>query len=159
MKKREPRVLTSIPARMRLEDQWLDVKIMNLSLHGMMLRMARAPSRGSYIEVRRASSVIVGRVVWSKDGQCGVRAQDEIDMATLANAPVQVAAPVWKAGDADRRADRRRYVDQSEERSRLVARRLQFAALTLFVLLASAAILKIISDSFVQAIARVADAL
>jgi hypothetical protein len=159
MKKREPRVQTSIPARMRLEDQWLDVKIMNLSLHGMMLRMARAPRRGSYIEVRRASSVIVGRVVWSRDGQCGVRAQDEIDMAAVANAPAKAAAPAWKAGDADRRSDQRRHVEQSEERSRLIARRLQFASLTLFVLLASAAVLKVISDSFVEAVGRVTAAL
>ena len=158
MKKREPRTNTSIPARMRLDDQWTDVRIMNLSLHGMMLRIANPPSRGSYIEVRKSSAVIVGRVVWAKDGRCGVRAQDVIDMSALTNAAA-AAPPAWKAGDPDRRVQQRRSMEESEARSRLTGRRLQFAAMIAAVLLGTFAIFTLISETFTSVMARVSTAL
>ncbi|WP_066697147.1 PilZ domain-containing protein [Sphingobium amiense] len=157
MKEREPRVATAIPARIRLGDQWLDATIMNVSLHGMMLRMARPPGRGSYIEIRRASTIVVGRVIWAKDGKCGIRAQDRIDISALTgDAP---AAPAWKAGDADRRAVQRRSIEESAAASQVWARRFQFAALIVAIVGGGFLILHSLTETFAAAMARVADAL
>ena len=157
MQEREPRVATAIPARIRLGERWLDATIMNVSLHGMMLRMVRPPARGSYVEIRRASAVVVGRVVWAKDGKCGVRAQDLIHLSSLTgDAP---AAPAWKAGETDRRQVQRRTIEDSTARSQALARRLQFAALIVGIVAGSFLLLHALTETFASAMARVTNAL
>jgi len=157
MKERERRIATAIPARIRLGDQWLDATIMNVSRHGMMLRMARPPGRGSYIEMRRASTIVVGRVIWAKDGKCGVRSQDAIDIPALTGDAA--AAPAWKAGDADRRAVQRRSIEESAAASHIWARRFQFAVLLLAIVGGCFLILHSLMESFAVAMAKIADAL
>ena len=158
MKAREPRVETAIPARIRLGERWLDATIMNVSLHGMMLRMTNPPGRGSYIEVRRGAAVVIGRVIWAKDGKCGVRSQDRIDLPALNGGDAQ-AAPAWKAGDADRRASQRRSVEESAAASHAWARRFQFAALIAGIIGGCFLILHSLAETFGSAMSRIAAAL
>ncbi|TKD51594.1 PilZ domain-containing protein [Sphingomonas baiyangensis] len=81
---REPRKSTFIQARMLTDAGWCDATIRNLSSGGMMLEMAGgAPRRGSYVELRRTTSVLVGRVAWSAANRCGISTRERIDIAAL----------------------------------------------------------------------------
>jgi hypothetical protein len=113
MKPREPRRTVFLPARLRETAGWCDAVVRNVSSRGMLLESDEPPARGSYIEVRRASMTIVGRVVWRRDRLVGVRAQDRIDIDLLVSgrpataacpgehideihAPARVAARTWE---------------------------------------------------------------
>ena len=77
-----------IPARMRNGDAWSDANILNLSSRGLLLHAAAPPPRGSYVEVRRGTHIIVGRVIWANSDRFGVRTQDSLAIDSLiANAP------------------------------------------------------------------------
>ncbi len=80
MKYRQPRQSTLIAARMNSEAGWSDVVIRNLSTNGAMLQVRTPPRRGTYVELRRGTSVIVGRTVWSDASRCGIRTQDRVPM-------------------------------------------------------------------------------
>jgi hypothetical protein len=43
---------------------------------GLHLQVSSPPEPGTYIELRRGSHVIVARVIWSREQECGARAQD-----------------------------------------------------------------------------------
>lgn len=84
MTNREPRKTTFIQARVLTDAGWCDATIRNLSSGGMMIEMpGGAPRRGSYVELRRATSVLVGRVIWSAANRCGVSTRERIDIAAL----------------------------------------------------------------------------
>ena len=89
LKTREPRHDVQLPARLRGDDGWADVAIRNVSSHGMMLLIKDPPERCAYIEVRRGSAAIVGRVMWSAPGRCGLRTKEKISVASLAMANAQ----------------------------------------------------------------------
>ncbi|RZM26822.1 MAG: PilZ domain-containing protein, partial [Sphingomonas sp.] len=63
---REERITVLIPSRMRLESQWHDLVIHNVSSRGLMAGCDSPPAVGSYVEIRRGTIVIVGRVQWTK---------------------------------------------------------------------------------------------
>lgn len=133
MKEREARSDVQLPARLRGEDSWSDVCIKNVSSHGMMLLIATPPERGTYIEVRRGSAVIIGRVMWTSPGRCGLRTKERISVAelTLANAPLADSA------SADRRAQARaHHPEDTAARSAAMGRLLQFAATITLILAA-----------------------
>lgn len=83
VKPRESRRNVLLAARMRDGNGWSDANILNLSSRGLALHSARAPSRGTYVEVRRGSHVIVGRVIWVKAGRFGLCAQDRLEIDSL----------------------------------------------------------------------------
>lgn len=157
MQKREPRIQTSIGARVRMGNDWRGVTIMNVSRHGLMLHVTQPPQRGSYIELRRSSIVIVGRIAWSNGRRCGIRAQDVIDIAALTDQPQHESA--WKPGDPCRRQQQRDAIDNHAARSEFFARNFQFAAVIAFLLVASVMILKLVGDSFAEAMRHVTAAL
>ena len=134
MKEREPRHDVQLPARLRGDDSWSDVCIKNVSSHGMMLLINDPPQRGTYIEVRRGSAVVIGRVMWVSAGRCGLRTKEKISVAelTMANAPLADAA---SAGD--RRAQARaHHPGEAAARSAAMGRLMQFAATVALVLAA-----------------------
>ena len=75
---REERQKVMIKARMRSGVSWRDVCILNLSVHGVGIQAAEPPARGTYVEIRRGSQVIVARVAWAKGHRAGLRSQDAI---------------------------------------------------------------------------------
>ena len=78
-KQRDPRTSVMTPIRMRCGAHWSDVTVVNLSSRGLGLHGADPPGRGSYVELRRGSDlVIVGQVMWSRGGRFGLRTQDHI---------------------------------------------------------------------------------
>lgn len=81
---REPRKTTFIQARVLTDAGWCDAIIRNLSSRGAMIEMAGgAPPRGTYVELRRATSVLIGRVIWAAANRCGISTRERIDVAAL----------------------------------------------------------------------------
>lgn len=92
---REPRHTVFLRARMQTGAGWVDVVLRNVSARGAMANCSVAPDRGHYVELRYGSFCFVGRVVWSAEGQFGLRLQDEVDLrAFLAG-----GAPSASAGE------------------------------------------------------------
>lgn len=89
MKQREPRQKVMLSARLRHDGTWADANILNVSTRGLLLHGSIRPARGTYLEIRRGSYVIVGRVVWVSANRFGVRTQDRLAIDSLiANAPL-----------------------------------------------------------------------
>jgi len=114
---------------------WSDVGIRNVSARGMMMWSDRPPAAGSYVEVRRATHIIVARIVWVKGPLFGVRTQDVLNVRDMldggASAPRQL-----EGGRNDRRRAPRPPAVQ-EDTSRHLARRLQFAGVVAFAVVAA----------------------
>ena len=73
MRPREPRTSVRISVRLASDDGWGDAEVRNVSSGGLMAVSSLPPRRGSYVELRRESYSIVGRVVWSSGTSFGVR--------------------------------------------------------------------------------------
>ena len=119
-----------IPARMRVGAAWSDACILNLSSRGMLLRAQGAPSRGSYLEIRRGAYVIVARVVWTNADRFGVWTQDVVPADGLINHPDRTAAKPEPGDFVDRRAAPRP-ASERHETSRRRARAMEFGAFAL----------------------------
>lgn len=124
-----------IPSRMRLETRWLDVVIHNVSSRGLMAGCDEPPAVGSYVEIRRGTLVIVGRVQWNKGRFFGLRSQDRLSVKALIDEP-RLASRQVRADtnvENDRRAERR--LAQEAQLARKVERSRSFASLFQFLVL------------------------
>ncbi len=99
MKFREPRRKVLIHARMRSGTVWVDVRIRNMSSRGLLGQTEDPPAPGTYVEIRRTTHVIIGRCVWRKAREFGVRTQDRLDIDAIIEESVLAAKPC-----ADQRA-------------------------------------------------------
>jgi hypothetical protein len=130
MKPREPRHKVHIPARMRSGAAWMDVLIKNMSHRGLMAECGDPPTRGTYVEIRRGRQIVVGLIVWSRNGQFGLRTQDRIDMQAIVSEPRLTRRPDAPAGNGnDRRLDARRSATPPAvraERNRMIGKAAQF---------------------------------
>jgi len=92
---REERRTILLQARLRGDDGWRDAEIANVSSKGLMIRCLAPPPRATFVEIRHRGVCIIGRVMWSRGTHCGVRAQDEIDIGSLAaNSPRKTTKPM-----------------------------------------------------------------
>lgn len=112
---------------MRYGDLWQDVAIQNVSAHGMKISVAMPPRRGSVIEIRRASQIIIARAVWVEKGECGLRTQDVVDVRALLDPMAKRAEAVCRDAQADRRRAPR--PEDVAARSQWFAMRFQQAAM------------------------------
>jgi hypothetical protein len=99
MKPRQPRVATLIAARLNSDSGWSDVIIKNMSANGAMLQSASPPRRGTYVELRKGASVIVGRTIWSDAQHCGIQTQDRVQLDQWLSLPAGGAAAAWPNGE------------------------------------------------------------
>ncbi|MEZ5712976.1 MAG: PilZ domain-containing protein [Sphingobium sp.] len=84
LRQREARKPVVLPVRIRMDSGWHNAQIRNVSSRGLMLVMKDPPVKGSFIEIRRGTNiVIVGQVRWSGPDRCGIRSQDKIDVAFM----------------------------------------------------------------------------
>jgi hypothetical protein len=157
MKSREPRVEALIPARVRDGTRWDDVFILNLSCHGLLLRTRRPPQRGSYVEVRRGTQLIVARVVWAGGDRFGVRTQDQVPVEAML-AGKETPAPSSEAPALERRHAPRSMAERHEA-SRRVGRTLEFATFTMLALCSAGAAFSGIQQALAQPMTRIASAL
>ncbi|KTT71883.1 hypothetical protein NS334_09790 [Sphingomonas endophytica] len=137
---REERITVLIPSRMRNGSQWLDVVIHNVSSRGLMAGCDTPPAVGSYVEIRRGTITIVGRVQWAKARFFGIRSQDRLSVQGLINEPRLANRPT---ASSDRRSDSRadhgadsRLAHEAQqarrmERSRSFASMFQYVAIAL----------------------------
>ncbi len=133
---REERITVLIPSRMRLESQWRDVVIHNVSSRGLMAGCDQPPAVGSYVEIRRGTIVIVGRVQWNKGRFFGMRSQDRLSVKALIDEPRLANRPAQRSdgnAESDRRAERR--LAHEAQMARKVERSRSFASMFQFVVL------------------------
>ena len=130
LRKREPRVAVMLPARMKDGSTWVDAVIHNISSRGALIGSNQTPQTGTYVEIRRGSNILIGRVMWRKDRFFGVRTQDKIDLAALQRQPQRPGNRSHSAtlpSDAERRSRDRvsrdgalaRQVERNQELMRL----------------------------------------
>lgn len=126
-KSREAREPVILSVRIRLDTGWVDATIRNISSKGMKLEMANPPPRGSFIEIRRGSAVVVGQVRWVAEGCCGLLAQGRVPVSQFKAPPS--SAPQSNADGlvtVERRATARvMSAEEVAERSRLKAMLMQ----------------------------------
>lgn len=133
LKPREPRRKVLTKARMRVGATWTDTCILNISSRGLMIQAAAPPPRGTYMELRRGSRVIIGRVMWTKQDRCGIKTQDRLDVDAILARP-DGAEPVDDASAAAAPTDRRsasRAHEQSFKRSRQSSRAFEFVCIAI----------------------------
>ena len=109
-------------ARMRIGAAWRDACILDLSSRGLMIQAKEPPRGGSYIELRRGRHIIVARVMWTRDGRCGLRTQDPLAPDALIAEPddAQGQAPVTRERRVARAPQRATAHEQSRWRSRAI---------------------------------------
>ena len=97
----------------------------------MLVSSTEPPALGTYVDIRRGTLVIIGRVVWSGGSRFGVRTQDPVDLVALLNEPVLASRPAT----AERRSPTRQATTRSSaeqvERSRQQSSLFQFLCLTI----------------------------
>ena len=136
---------------MRSGVSWHDVCILNLSVHGVGIQAAEPPARGTYVEIRRGSQVIVARVAWARGHRAGLRSQDAIFISAIVNDVGSAASAHRTIGGAGiERRSAPRMALQRHESSRLVGRAMEFACLGLV----AAALALTAFGSVEQALAR-----
>lgn len=118
-KPREPRRNVLIQARMRYDGARADVCIRNVSSQGFLIQAAAPPPRGSYVEIFIGSYTVVGRVVWGKGHQFGIRTQVRMDVSALAGS----FAPSRPAPDPARPSGKRLRPEPQKLSSADLARR------------------------------------
>ena len=90
---RDPRTTVRLTVRIRADGGWVDATVHNVSQRGMMVHSQYPLRRNQYVEIARGRTRVVGRIVWTADSACGLRAQDTIDMgALLGQASIERAA-------------------------------------------------------------------
>lgn len=153
VKAREPRQKVLIAARMRVGTAWVDARIENISSRGLLVRSRSAPEPGTYLEIRRAVYVIVGRAVWRRGDQFGVRTQDRLDIDAIINLPpipqgprpaTAAGAPTERRSDPERLAGRD--IAQRLSRSRHLSSILQLSFLVFAGLIAAALVASAMHD-------------
>jgi hypothetical protein len=155
---REPRRNVMIAARMRHGNAWCDANILNISSRGLLLHATTPPSRGTYIEVRRGTHVIVGRVIWAKANRFGVYAQDRlaIDPIVADASPDRRSANDVGDGRAERRArPRPERMEWRYSQSREKGRALQFACISGFSILLAACAYEAVTETLSRPLSRV----
>lgn len=89
---REPRTTVRLTVRIRADGGWSDATVHNVSQRGMMVRSLYPLRRNQYVEIARGHTRVVGRIVWTADAGCGLRAQDAIDIGALLGQPAATRA-------------------------------------------------------------------
>ena len=157
MKPRENRQKVMIKARMLDGAVWHDICILNCSLHGLGIQSARAPQRGSYVEIRRGRQTIVARVAWSKGHRAGLRSQDPIFIAALVGG--NDAAPAAPTGGPTERRLQPRAPMPSHSDSRLTGRAMEFACFAIIAAAVGLAGFSAISEALARPMEQVHGAL
>ncbi len=104
MTKRAPRKFSTIKAKMRRDDEWLDVQIANMSASGLMIRCQDPPEKGAAVHIQRRGTAITGTVVWATPTRFGMTSDRPIDCEELqSNLFAQPDRRAIDRGDAPRR--------------------------------------------------------
>lgn len=114
-----------VNARLRAGLGWTSARIVNVSSRGLMLRSARAPRPGAYVEVSHGPHHIVARVMWVNQDRFGVHTQDPVAVDLIAGGP-EAAGESGLPTDDNRPKRRAATAEERLERSRKWAGAMQF---------------------------------
>jgi hypothetical protein len=121
----------AVPCRMNVDGKWSSGCIHDVSDHGLLMSSLDPPPAGTYIDIRRGTLIIIGRVVWIGGERFGVRTQDPVSAAALLNEPVLKHRPTNSdRRGPDRATSAQRYVLLAAQSARLSSH-LQFVCLAL----------------------------
>lgn len=147
LNEREPRRPVRLSVRFKTDTGWSDAQIRNISSNGMMAVCESPPRRGTYVELRRGDSIVVGRVMWTCDDRFGLKSQDKINLQSLTASISQNTKESEERRKRARTGEQLRVSAPSPEelaaRSEMVARAFQFITI---VVIAGAAVL-ILADA------------
>jgi len=122
-----------VPCRIMAGVTWGDACIHEVAPRLIVISSKVPLQVGSYVDVRRGTLVIIGRVQWAREQRFGVRTQDAVSATALVSEPRLAQRPVSSEA-ADRRGPARQRAPLSPamqaERSRRMSSMLQYAALT-----------------------------
>lgn len=108
--------------------------VRNVSPRGLMFTMPKPPQRGEIVEIFTKSQSVIGQVKWANDCQAGIALADSIDVGAL----IRGECPQLAARQpAIRKAAMRPSAAAISQRSHVVARQMQFAAILIFGLCAA----------------------
>lgn len=163
---RDPRVTVLLPSRMRVGATWVEACIHNVSSRGLLVASDEAPKPGTYVEIRRGRSVLVGRAVWAKGRLFGVRTQDRVDLAALKQEAGRAAGhrdADGPAGQFERRREDRFKQDaaiaRKLERNRALSRLFQFGLIAIGTAGASAIVATAVYSALEAPLARIQQAM
>lgn len=122
----------AVLCRMNVHGKWSDGCIHDVSDHGLLVSSSEPPAVGSYVDIRRGTLIIIGRVVWSGGKRFGIRTQDPVSAAALLGEPILKHRPA----ETDRRSLDR--ADSARQNVGLVARSAHLSSHVQFVCLALA---------------------
>ena len=131
---RSPRKSVVVPCRINAGGLWTDGCIRNVSTRGMMISAETSLKIGSYVDIRRGTLAITGRVAWVIGPRFGVRTQDDISAEALVGEPVLKQRPSDQVGNdrrAPARADSARSAAARADQSRQMSSILQYICLAL----------------------------
>ncbi|WP_443027598.1 hypothetical protein [Sphingomonas sp. LR55] len=119
--------------RLNISGKWSDGCIHDVSNKGLLISCTNPPAIGTYVDIRRGTLVIIGRVVWKGGSRFGVQTQDPVNIAALVNEPVLKSRP-----SASRRSLTRekpvQSVTQRAERNRQRSSTIQFVCVVMAAL-------------------------
>ena len=118
-----------IDARLRQDRGWADARILNISRRGLLVRSAKAPARGAYVEICRGAHRIVARVVWVSQDRFGLSTQDAIAVDAVVSGD---EAPLPSPANDRRAFPRQPTSEERAEHGRRWSRHFEFAAVGLF---------------------------
>lgn len=129
---REWRRKVLVSARMRSPAGWGDVRILNVSSRGMMIRTALPTTPGTTIELRRGDQVMVGKVMWRSGSRAGLRSDTVLPVMDLmcVSEKLGQAKPLWSPVTT-RARPRPACIDEAASTYR--GRAMQFGAVLTFV--------------------------
>ena len=138
-KPREWRRKVLVSARMRAQDGWGDVRILNVSTRGMMIRTALPTNPGTTIELRRGDQVMVVKVMWRSGSRAGLRSDTVLPVMDLMCMSEKLGdpKPLWSPANS-RARPRPACIDEAASTYR--ARAMEFAAVLTVVALVSFAL-------------------
>lgn len=128
---RETRRTVRLSVRVRTEAGWFDATVRNMSERGMGLDGHLPLRRNQFVEIARGRHRVVGRIVWSDDAACGLRAQDAVDIAGFLAGP-RAASPRAndrRQGDRTMRAQAALPLPVRAESARWFGRAFEFAVI------------------------------
>lgn len=102
-----------------------------MSNKGLLISCKNPPAIGTYVDIRRGTLVIIGRVVWKGGSRFGVQTQDPVSIAALVNEPVLKSRPSASDRHSLTREKPGQSVTQRAERNRQRSSTIQFVCVVI----------------------------
>lgn len=145
-KPREARQTVALAVRLRVDHDWEDARICNISSRGMMIACRTSFPRSAIVEIRRGQAIAIGRVVWSRSEHFGLRLQDRIRIEDFIEAKASGPRRDENGELRERRSTPRGVVDDAYGRSRFQASAAQFVGAVSFAVAGGGLIVIVVSE-------------